>query len=411
MRRGQLFENRDFVLLWGGETLSEVGSQSSAVAYPLLVLALTHSSTDAGVVGLARWLPLALFSLPAGVLADRVDRKRLMIVCDLVRLLGAGSIALALLIGQPALFQIVVVAFLEGGLGVTSFICERGALPQVVAPEQLHDAVATNEARMYAAGIVGPSLGGLLFAAARSLPVITDAGSYLGSMTAIAATRSSFKVSVSTSGRSLRTVHTEIAEGIRWLWSRPFFRTTSLLFAAGNPVYTGLYLLSILLARHYHASPATIGVMLTIASIGGLLGAVLAAPVRRNLGARGVLVGETWLVLGLVLLMLVAHNALLIGLIVGAAEFTAPPANALVAGSRSAVAPDHLQGRIQSAATALSASLVWLGPLAVGYLFGHLGPTKTVLTAAVWTLALAIAATAAPSIKNAPPVATAEDTR
>jgi hypothetical protein len=124
-----------------------------------------------------------------------------------------------------------------------------------------------------------------------------------------------------------------------------------------------------------------------------------------------VLVGETWLVLGLVLLMLVAHNALLIGLIVGAAEFTAPPANALVAGSRSAVAPDHLQGRIQSAATALSASLVWLGPLAVGYLFGHLGPTKTVLIAAVWTLALAIAATAAPSIKNAPPVAAAEDTR
>ncbi len=219
----------------------------------------------------------------------------------------------------------MVVAFLEGGLGVTSFICERGALPQVVAPEQLHDTVATNEARMYAAGIVGPSLGGLLFAAARSLPFIADAGSYVGSMTAIAATRSSFQVSVSSTGRSLRTVHTEIAEGIRWLWTRPFFRTTSLLFAAGNPVYTGLYLLSILLARHYHASSATIGVMLTLASIGGLLGAVLAGPVRRNLGARGVLVGETWLVLALVLLMLAAHNALLIGLIVGAAEFTAPP--------------------------------------------------------------------------------------
>jgi hypothetical protein len=96
MRRCQVFENRDFVLLWGGETLSEVGSQSSAVAYTLLVLALTGSSTDAGIVGLARWLPLVLFSLPAGVLADRVNRKRLMIVCDLVRLVGAGSIALTL---------------------------------------------------------------------------------------------------------------------------------------------------------------------------------------------------------------------------------------------------------------------------------------------------------------------------
>ena len=118
MRRALLLDNRDFTLLWGGETLSEVGSQVSTVAYPLLVLALTGSPTKAGVVGLARWLPLAVFALPAGALADAVDRKRLMIACDAIRMLGAASIALAVLLGRPAYLQLVAVAFLDGGLFV-----------------------------------------------------------------------------------------------------------------------------------------------------------------------------------------------------------------------------------------------------------------------------------------------------
>jgi predicted MFS family arabinose efflux permease len=294
-----------------------------------------------------------------------------------------------------------VVAFLDGGLYITSYICERGALRQIVAPDQVHDAVARNEARTFAAGIVGPSLGGVLFAAARSLPFIADVGSFLGSMTAIASTRSRFQAADTTRRPSWRTFGSEVREGVSWMRAHPFFRTTALLFALGNPVYTGLYLLAILLARHHHASPALIGAMLTIVGVGGLLGAVLAGPIRRFAGARGLLIGETWLMLGIVLLMLLAHNALLIGALVGAAEFVTPATNAVVAGSRIAAAPDHLQGRVQSVATTLSMSLAWLGPVAVGYLFERAGPTPTILIAAAWTLALALTTTAAPSIRHA----------
>jgi MFS family permease len=400
MRRRPLFRNRDFLLLWGGETLSEVGSQSATVAYPLLVLALTGSATKAGIVGLARWLPVALFSLPAGVLADAVDRKRLMIACDVIRLIGAGSIVLALLIGEPAYLQIVVVAFVDGGSFATSFICERGALRQMVPADQVQDAVASNEARTYAAGIVGPSLGGLLFAAAQALPFIADAASYVCSMTAIAATRSPFQIE--TRRPSLRNARAEIAEGVGWLRSQPFYRTTSLLFAFGNPVYSGLYLLAILLARHHHASAAAIGVMLTITAIGGLLGAALAGTIRRNVGTRTLIVVSPWVVLVVILLLPLAHNALLIGVLVGAAEFLAPATNAVVAGSRIAAAPDHLQGRVQSVATTLAMSLVWLGPLAAGYLFEHGGTKTTVSVAAAWMLALALTTTLAPSLRKVP---------
>src|SRR5579859_3335686 len=99
--RWPLLRNRDYMLLWGGQALSELGSQSSTVAYPLLVLALTGSASKAGIVGLAKWLPLAVFALPAGALADRLDRKRLMVTTDAIRLAGAASIVAALWLGRP----------------------------------------------------------------------------------------------------------------------------------------------------------------------------------------------------------------------------------------------------------------------------------------------------------------------
>jgi MFS family permease len=165
MPRWPLLRNRDYMLLWSGQTLSELGSQTSSVAYPLLILALTGSATKAGGVGLAKWLPLALFALPAGALADRLDRKRLMIATDAIRLSGAASIVVTLWLGRPPYLQVVLVAFLDGAMFVTSHITERGALGQVVPEAQVQDAVAQNEARYFAGSILGPPLGGILFAA------------------------------------------------------------------------------------------------------------------------------------------------------------------------------------------------------------------------------------------------------
>jgi AcrR family transcriptional regulator len=143
MRGWLLLRNRDYMLFWSGEALSELGSQTSTVAYPLLVLTLTGSAAKAGVVGLAKWLPLAIFAIPAGALADRVDRKRLMIASDAIRMLGAASIVVALWFGRPAFTQVATVAFLDGGLFITSHICERGALPQLVDPALTSRAVTT----------------------------------------------------------------------------------------------------------------------------------------------------------------------------------------------------------------------------------------------------------------------------
>ncbi len=248
-----LRKNHDFVLLWSGEALSQLGSQASTVAYPLLVLALTGSPAKAGVVGLAKWLPLAVAALPAGVLADRFDRKRLMITSDAVRALLVASIPVALLLGRPSFAQVTAVAFLDGCLFTLRYVCERGALAHVVKPEQLPQAVAQNEARTFAANLVGPLLGGVLFAVAQALPFLADAGSYLASMVSVALTRAPFQDRVDVRQDAPARLR-GIGDGLTWLWRHRFFRTSALLFAAGNPLYIGLYLLAILVARRDGAS-------------------------------------------------------------------------------------------------------------------------------------------------------------
>ncbi len=397
MARWPLLRNRDYMLLWTGQTLSELGSQTSTVAYPLLILALTGSAAKAGIVGLAKWLSVAVFAVPAGALADRLDRKRLMIATDAIRLAGAASIVVALWVGRPPYLQIVLVAFLDGAMFVTSYITERGALRQVVPIDQLQDAVAQNEARYFAAGIIGPPLGGLLFAAARALPFLTDAVSFLSSISATSLTRTRFQTNAEKPG-----LRAGLTDGFSWLRRQRFFRAASLLFAFANPVFTGLYLLAILLAKRHGASSAEVGLMFAIVGVGGVLGAALAGPIRHRLAPRAVIAGAEWLLLTSVLLLLLVRNAALIGLLVAAAEFATPAASSLVAGSRVAATPDALQGRVAAASSTIAMSLAWIGPLAVGFVFQHAGSTATILSVGVWALGLAVVATLAPALGSGP---------
>ncbi len=388
-------------MLWGGEALSQLGSQASTVAFPLLVLALTGSAAKAGIVGLAKWLPLAVAALPAGVLADRFDRKRLMIGSDAIRAVLLASVAITVALGSASFVLVATVAFLDGCLFALRYVCERGALAHVVEKEQVPSAVAQNEARAFAANIAGPPLGGLLFAAARALPFIADAVSYVASMASVALTRAQFQEPGEPHHRAADP--RGFGEGVAWMWRHAFFRSAALLFALGNPLFTGLYLLAILLAKRHGASASSVGVMFAIVGAGGLLGAMLAGRLRAALSPRAALVGEGWLVAAVVPLLFAVHAALLIGLIVAACELPTPLANSLVSGHRVAVTPDHLRGRVQAAGTFLSMSLAWLGPLGVGIAFQRAGANITIALVSGWALALAVLTTLMPALYYSPP--------
>jgi len=219
--------------------VSTIGTRVTSVAYPLLVLALTHSPAKAGIVGFAQSLPYLLCFLPAGALVDRWNRKRIMLVADAGRAIALGSLGVVLAVGSLPFAQIVAVAFIEGACFVFFSLAENAALPQIVPKEQLPTAVAQNQARVQGADLVGQPLGGALFGVSRLLPFVVDAVSYAVSFISLLFVRPAFQEERDSTPTRLWA---DIAEGVAWLWRMPFLRTTIFLVAGSNFAFNAIYL-------------------------------------------------------------------------------------------------------------------------------------------------------------------------
>src|SRR5947208_4816605 len=288
-----LRRNRDFVLLQTGQALSTVGSESAAVAYTLLVLALTPSPAKAGLTGFARLLPWVLFGLPAGVVVDRFNRKHVMIVADVVRAGALASLGLSALAGTLSFAQVPIVAFVEGAMYVFFNIAEIGAVRSVVPNAQLQRAFATEQARLNGVYLAGPPLGGFLFGIGRSLPFLVDAVSYAFSTVTLLAMRTPFQEV--REQRETAGIWPQIREGLSWLWQRPFLRTCALLFVVNNFAFSALELTLIVVARRQGLHSAAIGALLAV--FGGLafLGSVAAPRLMRTFSIGAVNLGNMWL--------------------------------------------------------------------------------------------------------------------
>ena len=255
------------------------------------MLAVTDSAAKAGLVSFARILPAALFALPAGVAADRWNRRRLMIAADGVRVLAIGGLAAMILLDRSAFWVIALVAFVEGAGAVLFSVAHAGALRAVVPARQLPAAVATQTGRQAAVRLAGPPLGGALFGLARALPFLLDAVSYAFSTLSLLAIRTPFQQPREPDRSPLRS---QLAQGVRFLWSRPFLRTCAQLFGLANFIGPGLLLAVVIIGTGQGLSGGEIGVL--VAAFGGclLLGSFASPLMRRLLPVRAVLLLELW---------------------------------------------------------------------------------------------------------------------
>src|ERR1700730_9905940 len=158
-----LWRNRDYMLLWSGQALSDIGGAVSELAFPLLVLAVTRSPAQAGFVAALRALPATLFSLFAGVLVDRWNRRWVMLVCDSGRALSLASIPVAFALGHLTVAQLYITAFLEGTLLILFDLAKTAAVSQVATRAQLSTAIAQDEFVEGTTELFGPILSGALY--------------------------------------------------------------------------------------------------------------------------------------------------------------------------------------------------------------------------------------------------------
>ena len=396
-----LRKNRDFVLLQVGQTLSTIGSESTGIAYPLLVLAVTHSPVEAGIVGFARVLPWGLFGFLAGVAVDRFKRKRMMIVSDIVRAAAVTSIVVALSVHRLTFAQIAIVAFVEGTMYVFFNVAEIGALRSVVPGRRRPRAAATEQARYSTVLLVAPPLGGSLFGLARALPFLTDAVSYAFSLGSLLAMRTPFQEEREDERAPLRA---QLAEGFRWLWNHRFLRTCALLFTWVNLVFEGVFLVTIVVGRRHGLSGGQIGLLIAVIGVCSLAGSLVSPLLQRRLSMRTFVVGSLWLQLGIAAYVVKPSIYVLVAGTVPAA-LLGPSVNAVIIGYRVAVVPDRLTGRVNSVARTIALLGLPLGPLAAGLLLGSFSARTTVAIFASFLFVLCVFATLSRSIRNAPSLA------
>jgi len=400
-----LRKNRDFVLLQTGQALSTLGSTATQIAYPLLVLATTQPPAKAGVVGFANIVPYALFGLFAGVAADRWNRKRVMILMDLVRVLAMLSIAVAYWAGVLTFGLIIIAAFVDGSAFVFFNIAEVGALRSVVPPQQLPAAAAAEQARFASVTLAGPPIGGVLFAISRGLPFLVDSLSYAFSILSLLWMRTPFQ---ETRERDTAPVRVQIREGIAWLWSHAYLRTSALIFAVDNFVFQAIFLTFVVVAKKHGLSSSTIGLMIAAFGVAALLGSLVAPRVAKKLSIRTIMLLNQWFN-GLFVLFLIFGSPYVIVACVLPVAFVGPWLNAVVIGYRTAVTPDHLIGRVSSVARNIALLAQPLGPLVAGLLLAAYSDRLTVLVLGGICVALALVSTASPSIRRPPSLSELDD--
>ena len=364
-----LRRNRNFQLLWTGQVLSEIGSEFGVLAYPLLVLALTHSPVIAGAVGTVTSAFAFAVRLPAGALADRHDRRRTMIACDSIRTLVLAGLAAAVAL-HVIVWPVVLLVAIVDRVGDTIFTpASTAALPAIVESEQLEGAWAATEARTYAASLAGPALGGFLFSLGRAVPFLGDAVSYGASVLTSGRMTGRFKPPRDEGDR--KGLWHESFEGVRLIWHDALLRAVVLQAPLINFAFSGVIFTVTIGLRQHGTSATVIGLAQAGIAVGGLLGAIAAPRFQGKLPLSRLVVFIT----GLGTLAMAGAAALMPSPLVAAAIalplFLSPTANAALIAAMLRRTPEEMRGRVNNALLQVATGLAALSPLVAGLLVAH----------------------------------------
>ncbi|MDH3606934.1 MAG: MFS transporter, partial [Acidimicrobiia bacterium] len=278
-----------FTRLWTASTISNLGDGMVFAAFPLIVASLTRDPIAVSVLAFSLRLPWLLFALPAGVIVDRRDRRRLMISADLVRAAALGLLAIALATGDPSLLALYLVGFLVGMAETIFDSAAEAFLPSIVDASTLSKANGRLVgARWVANSFIGPPLGALLFLGAVALPVAADAVTFLVAAGLVFTIGGSFTAEEAPSTNTMRE---DISEGVRWLWNHRVLRATALMAGGYNLVVSGMVAILVLFAQdEVGLSDLGFGLVLAALGVGGLLGGLLAPRLEESLGTASALI-------------------------------------------------------------------------------------------------------------------------
>ena len=381
-----LWRRADFLRLWSGQTVSQLGSQISQLAIPLAaILVLDASAFEVALLGAIEFLPFLLFTLPAGVWVDRLRRRPILVWSDVGRAAALSSIPLAYALGGLTIWQLYAIGFAVGTLTVSFDVAYQSYLPALVGRDELVSGNSLLEVSRSGAQIAGPGLGGLLVGVLGApYALVLDAASFAVSAALVLAIRGREPEPEPSPSPSMWR---ELREGLSYLLRHRYWRPMAVTTAGANFFWSlvGSVLL-VFAVRRLGMSPALIGLVLTVGSIGGLAGALAAPRVGRRFGVGSTVTGASVLFGPPLLLVPLAGGSAAIPLLVAA--FTLSTAGATIYAITAlslmqTLTPERLLGRMNASRRFIVFGTIPLGSLVGGLLASQLGLRPTIWIGAV----------------------------
>lgn len=376
--------------LWSSSGLSNLADGVFSVALPLVAITYTQSPILIAGVSLALRLPWLIFALQAGALADRMDRRTLMVVANTTRALALVTLAVAALMGLGSIWLIYVVGLAIGFAETIYDTSAQSIMPQIVGRDQLSRA----NGRLYAVELtanqfVGPPLGGFLVAAGAAIAFTVPAGMWIAAVGVLLLIRGSFKVQ--REGEKT-TIRADIAEGLRFLLGHRILRTLAIMTGIFNLASSAAFAVFVLYAVGPESAMGLtepgFGVLLTASAIGSLLGSLVAERIEDWVGRSGSLIIGT--IGGAIMLGVPAFttDVWLIGIGFFLGGVTVVLWNVVVVSLRQRITPDRLLGRVNSGYRLIAWGTMPLGAALGGLVGEWLGLTWVFGLSAALSLAL-----------------------
>ncbi|HEY4441475.1 MAG TPA: MFS transporter [Candidatus Elarobacter sp.] len=398
-RPTSVFRSTAFTRFYAGQALSYLGDGLRTLAIPLLVFKLTGSATALGWTWGLELLPYAVVSLIGGSLADRVDRRRLMIICDAVRFVVMAALTLAFATGHLTLIMVYVGVLVLAIAGSIFLGSQTPAIPYLVGKERAKGGVAVLQATEQSVGLVAPPIGGVLFALVGPLPALAaNAFTYLASQASIASVKT-FGPDEPGGLPSMREIADDIRTGWRWLMNDAALRTLSYAYCVMNFIGSiGFVALIPYFKRAFGAGDHVVGIAFGCFAGGAVVGSLIAGrthwPVGPALLASFFLDGLGWLPLPF------THSLPLAIAGVTASSICAGYRVTTVVSWRMRIIPEEMIGRVFGVARLWVLAGIFPGSILGGWFADTIGVRPTMLISAYGYALLAVLLTASPAVRR-----------
>jgi MFS family permease len=372
-----------FAKLWAASTTSALGSGLATIAAPLFVAAHTKSPLIVSATSGVAWLPWLLFALPGGVLVDRVDRRRLMVAIDWMRVAAMGVLTIGLLTGQAGIVLLDAVLFVINTGEVVFRSASQAMIPSVVPRARLERANGwlVGGTTLMQGMIAGP-LAGFLFVLAAWVPFFVNTGTYAASAVLVGLVAGTYRAlhpAADGEGRP-STIRAELAEGFRWLAHQRVLRTMTVLIGLLNLTLTAATAVLVLLAKErLGLGPVGYGALFTCEAAGALLGSACGDRLIKRVTATWTIRIGLLVEAGLHLTLATTRSAYLAGLMMFAFGVHAALWTIVGSSLRQRLTPPQMMGRVSSTTLFIAA-----GGNCVGAVLGGVIAARFGITAPFW---------------------------